>query len=702
MSASTSQKARIEELRRICQRNNVRIPMRHTKLLLKDLGAQPLDDASVMKSFQENFVKEQSGKDILNELQQKTRARLRMDGDSWLTKVQLDIAKTAVHAWIRIDEIRPDDRDLIGNTNSCRTSLGNLAQRLHAARKYTVEPMRQTCASLDIDSFTKAGDEDLVHVRAAMRRLNVEETDPSTVMAVIERAFRNALKCSKALTALEVDPYNLERFGALPSDNQKRRVIALIGPTNSGKTHMGMEMLRTARTGSYLGPLRLMAMEQYDKLSAQGISIDMRTGEETIVHDGSTHVSSTIEMADVEKHHEVVLIDEIQMLSDPARGWAWTRAVFHSHCDTLLLAGSQDSLPYIRKILETTGEELEIHHYERRTPLDLVPDRIRLSELRPHDAVIAFSRTNVLALKAEIAAMTNPLTGHLYTVATIYGALSPEVRRSEAARFSSGEADILVATDAVGMGLNLPIDRVVFSSLTKYDGTCVRELLPSEIRQIGGRAGRTGQNTGLVAVLNTAGGDMEHVSKSLSSLPEDAKDARPFILPDYSQAMTCIEHMAMNHLSKALPAASAILRKSVGFRSHIDPDTLDIIESAEQSGLGHAEAFEWMGCPINIRDKHTRDLIETWMSRMASGLQNPAPKIPRQTKGQIDENRLKKIEDRVTQACAYLWLSHRWPSIFSEREIAIETRRKGNLLIEAALKQKVIRMAPKPGKKIPA
>ena len=700
MSASKAHKERFNEIREICERNNIRMPMRNTKAVMKSLASEPLTERNVISSCQNLFpsvmapsAERPAAVDCLEILQEKFRGRLRIDGESWLTKIQLDIAKTAVHAWIRIDRVHPEDLALLSQPESCKTSLGNLAQRLRAARKYEVDPMRQACADLDINSFFQSDDEDLVHVRTAMRRLEIKENDPSTVLLVIERAFRDALKRSKAINALTSDPYNLEKIGALPSDHRKRRVIALIGPTNSGKTHDGIEMLCRAKTGAYLGPLRLMAMEQYDRLSARGLPISMKTGEEIISSPGDTHVSSTIEMADVKNHHEVVLIDEIQLLSDPTRGWAWTRAMFHSHCDTLILAGSEDALPYIENILAMTGEELEIRRHERRTPLQFSPTPVSYNQLRKGDAIIAFSRVNVLAMKAELSQRVNPSTGKPYSVATIYGALSPEVRRTEAARFSRGEADILVATDAVGMGLNLPIDRVIFSALKKYDGSEVRALLPSEIRQIGGRAGRTGQAMGEVSVLEGVPGNMDAVRHALEALPEKPRDSRPFIVPDLEQAMVCIEHMQLENLSKALPAVSAILRKSAGFRSHVDPDTLDLIQTAEQSGLSHEDAFEWIGCPISLRDRRTRKTVEKWMRSMAQREPASVPKIPAPSDFEINDKELKLIEERVTQACAYLWLSRRWPEHFPYHDEAIDARGLGNQLIESALRQKRIRIA---------
>ena len=163
--------------------------------------------------------------------------------------------------------------------------------------------------------------------------------------------------------------------------------------------------------------------------------------------------------------------------------------------------------------------------------------------------------------------------------------------------------------------------------------------------------------------------------------------------------MICIEHMDIDSLSKALPAASAILRKSAGFRSHIDPDTLDLIQSAEQSGLDYVQAYGWIGCPISLRDKHTRHAVEEWMEIMAAGEKVPAPTLPNKHKGEIDEVRLKRVEERVTQACAYLWLSRRWPDTFTEHDQALHVRSEGNSLIETALRQKRIRITPRSERK---
>ena len=191
-----------------------------------------------------------------------------------------------------------------------------------------------------------------------------------------------------------------------------------MGPTNSGKTHAALERLAAAGKGAYLAPLRLLALENYEALRDRGLNAGMVTGEEVFGDKGATHVSRTIETADLQHIVDVAVIDEIQMISDPDRGWAWTNALFGVPAKTLILAGSDDALPYVRRAAEAANESLEVVAFERKTPLVLLDKPVPLEEVKAGDAVVAFSRQAVHEQR-EI------LVGLGHTVATIYGALSP-------------------------------------------------------------------------------------------------------------------------------------------------------------------------------------------------------------------------------------------------------------------------------------
>jgi len=245
-----------------------------------------------------------------------------------------------------------------------------------------------------------------------------------------------------------------------------------LGPTNSGKTYHALNALIEAKTGVYLAPLRLLAMEVRDRLVQAGVPCNLITGEERIVMKGAQHTASTIEMMHSTKAVDVAVIDEIQMLQDPDRGQAWTAALIGVPARQVFVCGSNAVTALCTKALDVLDEPYEITYLERKTPLIFEDNSLcgtRYSkpklknQLQKGDAVVAFSRKDVLTLAARFRHWG-------YKVASIYGALSPEVRRHESERFLSGDADILVATDAIGMGLNLPIRRVIFANIHKFDG----------------------------------------------------------------------------------------------------------------------------------------------------------------------------------------------------------------------------------------
>jgi ATP-dependent RNA helicase SUPV3L1/SUV3 len=232
-----------------------------------------------------------------------------------------------------------------------------------------------------------------------------------------------------------------------------RRFIALLGPTNSGKTHRAIEALANAASGIYLAPLRLLALENYERLQAmrphgKPLAVSLVTGEERRLAADATHVASTVEMLDTRTPVDVAVIDEIQMLADVDRGAAWTAAVCGAPARTVYLVGAPEARRAIEALADRLGCPLEVHLLKRKGPLTMEPDPVgKLRGLRRGDAVVAFSRREVLRWR-DLA------TDMGLSVATVYGNLSPEVRRAQAQRFRDGAADVVVATDAIAMGLN--------------------------------------------------------------------------------------------------------------------------------------------------------------------------------------------------------------------------------------------------------
>lgn len=272
----------------------------------------------------------------------------------------------------------------------------------------------------------------------------------------------------------------------------KRHFILDIGPTNSGKTYSGMQELIAAESGVYLGPLRLLAMEAAETINDAGVLCSMVTGEEAHVIEDARHIASTVEMLNRDAYYDVAVIDECQMITDPERGYAWSAAIASIKADIIHLCLAPEAEELIINILDSTDEEYEIQYHERLVPLEM-DTRIHYPyDIQPGDAIVVFSRKEVQAKAAE-------LEKEGYKTSIVYGALPYEVRKEEVRKFAEGETDVVVATDAIGMGMNLPIQRVVFMEGEKYDGHHTRPLLTQEIKQIAGRAGRFGKyETGYV------------------------------------------------------------------------------------------------------------------------------------------------------------------------------------------------------------
>lgn len=235
----------------------------------------------------------------------------------------------------------------------------------------------------------------------------------------------------------------------------QRKIVLHVGPTNSGKTYQALKRLEQADTGIYAGPLRLLAHEVYTRLNAKGKLCDLITGDEKIVQGGdkAQMKSCTVEMVPLNTDVDVAVVDEIQMIGHKERGWAWTQALLGLKAKEIHLCGEERSVPLIRELAASIGDAIEIHTYERLSPLKTMSTslRRRLSNLTKGDCVVVFSRVGIHAMKRGIENVTQK------RVAVIYGSLPPEIRAQQAKLFNDpdNDYDILVASDAIGMGLNL-------------------------------------------------------------------------------------------------------------------------------------------------------------------------------------------------------------------------------------------------------
>ena len=266
-----------------------------------------------------------------------------------------------------------------------------------------------------------------------------------------------------------------------PSGAAPSRLVAVLGPTNTGKTHLAVERMLGHASGMIGLPLRLLAREVYDRIAKlRGArAVALVTGEEKIIPPRPHYWVCTVEAMPLSLPVEFLAVDEIQLCADPERGHVFTERLLHARgtFETMFL-GSGTMAPLIRRLLP----EAEIQTRERFSTLRYTGSK-KLTRLPRRTAIVAFSAEQVYAIAELIRRQRGG-------AAVVMGNLSPRTRNAQVALYQSGEVDFLVATDAIGMGLNMDVDHVAFSGLRKFDGKRMRWLYPQEVGQIAGRAGR--------------------------------------------------------------------------------------------------------------------------------------------------------------------------------------------------------------------
>jgi ATP-dependent RNA helicase SUPV3L1/SUV3 len=263
--------------------------------------------------------------------------------------------------------------------------------------------------------------------------------------------------------------------------NLPSRVCAVLGPTNTGKTHYAIERMLGHKTGVIGLPLRLLAREVYDKLVAlRGPSVvALITGEERVLPTRAQYWVCTVEAMPQGMGADFVAIDEVQLCADPERGHVFTDRLLHTRGthETLFLGAET-----MRGVIARLVPKAEFIRRDRFSKLTYRGQK-KISRMPSQTAIVGFSVDNVYAI-AEL------LRRQKGGAAVVMGALSPRTRNAQVEMYQNGDVDYLVATDAIGMGLNLDIKHVAFSSLNKFDGRKMRRLMPNELSQIAGRAGR--------------------------------------------------------------------------------------------------------------------------------------------------------------------------------------------------------------------
>ncbi|MDC1166728.1 helicase-related protein [Candidatus Pelagibacter sp.] len=261
----------------------------------------------------------------------------------------------------------------------------------------------------------------------------------------------------------------------------KNKITAVLGPTNTGKTHLAIDTMLSFESGMIGFPLRLLAREVYDKVIKK-ISLDkvaLITGEEKIIPSNAKYFLCTVESMPIDKDLEFVGVDEIQMCADHERGHIFTDRLLNMRGTKLtMLMGSNT----IKKIISKLNDDIEFINRERLSKLTYAGHK-KISRINRKTAIIAFSAEEVYAIAELIRRQKGG-------AAIVMGSLSPKTRNAQVELYQSGDVDFLVATDAIGMGINMDLDYVYFSNLKKFDGKKLRKLNLSEIGQIAGRAGR--------------------------------------------------------------------------------------------------------------------------------------------------------------------------------------------------------------------
>jgi len=456
-----------------------------------------------------------------------------------------------------------------------------------------------------------------------------------------------------------------------------REIIFHVGPTNSGKTYEALQHLQKADTGYYLAPLRLLALEGYETLKSKGVSVSLITGEEEIIDEESTHISSTIEMMNASVEVDIAVIDEIQMIDDRDRGWAWANALIGVPAKKVILTGSADVLEAVTKLCEYLEEPLEVIHFERKNELKLLTQPTPIKSIEKGTAIVAFSRRDVLGLRQQLSSR--------YEVSVVYGNLSPEVRREEARRFREGESEILVATDAIAMGLNLPIKTLLFAKDNKFDGLRRRELRPTEVAQISGRAGRYGlEEVGYIGALD---------SKSLETITSKFYTPLPSIKLPFS-VMASLEHVMLigeiletENLSIILNFFADNMEFEGPFVAANIDSMLEIASIVSEYDLDLKTRYYLACAPASISSPYIESVFHRYI-RQLEAKQSVKYIPPRDLPKYAQTNEMMlNAEDRVREISLYLWLSFKFPDFFPDTQKAIEARTRLNSFIESSLKQ---------------
>ncbi|KAG4066866.1 hypothetical protein HA402_012933 [Bradysia odoriphaga] len=453
---------------------------------------------------------------------------------------------------------------------------------------------------------------------------------------------------------------------------RKRRIVYHAGPTNSGKTYRAMQRFLEAKTAIYCGPLRLLAVEVFQKSNKMGTPCDLVTGENRQYGnlDGSAanHISVTSEMCPVGRKFDVAVIDEIQMVRDVERGGSWTRAFLGVNADEVHICGESGARELIERLCQTTGETVEYHHYDRLTPLTVENTALEsLDKLEPGDCVVCFSKEDIFTISRQIQQLDEE-------VAVIYGTLPPNVKLAQAAKFNdpNHSCKIMVATDAIGMGLNLSIRRIIFFEMRKRRLVKHRKeyqpLTVSETLQIAGRAGRFGTQWEHGYVTAFKRKDLNILRKLLSSKPEPITQAG--LHPTIERIESYAKQFPDLSLSSIMDlfTSNSTLNGDLYFMSNMD-DFKALADIIRYIDLPFRIRYVYCLAPVNT----SPDVIQMFTEfarRHSCGTPITCDfvakecNLPAQTPQSTEQ--LSRLEKMFEVLLLYLWLSYRFKDVYPD------------------------------------
>lgn len=482
----------------------------------------------------------------------------------------------------------------------------------------------------------------------------------------------------------------------------RRKVILHIGPTNSGKSYAALEAFRKAKSGFYAGPLRMLAREIFDRLESENVACNLLTGDEvlekfdSVTGERARLSAGTVEMADLSQDFDVAVIDEIQMIDDPDRGWAWTKAVLGVRANELHLCGDANSENVIRTLMKQTGDDLEVRKYERLSPLKM--DGTKLSPtklidmLEPGDCIICFSKKQVKELRDRIVKQKKE------KCAIIYGSLPPETRAEQAKLFNDPDSQVnyLVASDAIGMGLNLAIRRIIFTTLNKFNGEEMVPLPVPQIKQIAGRAGRfkladksEGAGAGLVNALHADAKDI--IAQALKTPSPEIEHA--VIQPPTRVIMASSVDKA-RMFSRTLQSVYQNALVQAPYIRPRDNNALNVAQLYDHVyGLTFEDKLVLANAPVSSTPECQMAFVrycEVIGSGRVANVSEVNRDIAELANATVPTIKLEHIHKAIT---LFLWLSYRFPCNFVDREGATdlkelcERRLNANLASSRALER---------------